>query len=574
MVIKEKEELKPEKAGDERILLALMPFWDPQIPPLGPAVLKSALQEHGYDAQTVDLNIELPFRTIYRKYFDHLIEMVPAERRRHLYNIGHEVLKNHLSAHQNHRAEAEYLHLVQDLVYKTFYTAVSVEQARELTEIIRQFYVNLESYLRELFLRVRPTVLGISVYTGSTAASLFAFKLARELDPTVRTIMGGGVFFSDLAVGSPNYTVFLEKAVHIDKIVIGEGERPLLDFVKGNLAEGEKAIISQEKPGYRMDLSSAPEPDFSGFDLRYYTHLATYTSRSCPFQCNFCVETTYWGKFRKKDPQRIAGEMSRLSHRYGNQLFVLCDCLLNPVISELSRRLVDREMSIYWDGYIRADRPTCDRENTLLWRKGGFYRARLGLESGSQRILDLMDKCITIEQIKSSVAAIASAGIKTATMWVIGYPGETEADFLNTLRLIEEMKDDIYEADCNPFWYYLTGQLNSETWDKNHKSRLLYPESAGDMLMQQTWIVDSEPSREETYRRVNRFIDFCRKLGIPNPYTLQETEAADERWHHLHKNAVPPMSAFRSQKNPIVENLAVEQLQTAEIIEDNGDWGF
>jgi radical SAM superfamily enzyme YgiQ (UPF0313 family) len=113
-------------------------------------------------------------------------------------------------------------------------------------------------------------------------------------------------------------------------------------------------------------------------------------------------------------------------------LFLLTDSTLNPIAAELSKEISKSGVSIYWDGFLRADRHVCNPENTLSWRQGGFYRAMLGLESGSQRVLDLMAKRITVQQSEAALASLAYAGIKTTTFWLFGYPGETEQDFRMT----------------------------------------------------------------------------------------------------------------------------------------------
>ena len=138
-----------------------------------------------------------------------------------------------------------------------------------------------------------------------------------------------------------------------------------------------------------------------------------------------------------------------------------------------------------------------------------------------------MSKKITVEQIKTAVSALAYAGIKTTTYWVIGHPGETEEDFQKTLDLIEELKSDIYEAETNPFWYVPNGQVNGDKWAS--RSTFLYPPWARDMLLIQQWVVDEEPSREVRYSRVNRFAQHCKKLGIPNPYSMIDIHHADKR---------------------------------------------
>jgi hypothetical protein len=268
----------------------------------------------------------------------------------------------------------------------------------------------------------------------------------------------------------------------------------------------------------------------------------------------------------------VVKELLMLHHLHGSQLFLMSDSLLNPIVTDLARQLQKEEVTIYWDGYLRVDPQAGDRENTMLWRRGGFYRARLGIESGSQRVLNLMNKKITVEEIKSALSALADAGIKTTTYWVVGYPGETETDFQETLNLIEEMADDIFEADCSPFWYFLNAQSGDNQWKA--KSMPLYPGKTRDMFIIQTWILDLEPKREEIYRRMWRFVEHCKNLGIPNPYSLHDFHQADLRWIKLHKNAVPPMVEF-DRARYIDENKNIKELILAREMEtDDGDFGF
>jgi radical SAM superfamily enzyme YgiQ (UPF0313 family) len=341
--------------------------------------------------------------------------------------------------------------------------------------------------------------------------------------------MGGGIFSGELTINNNNFKSFLEKVPYIDKIIVGEGEMLFLKLLRGELLQEQRVFTLNDIDREVLDINSNGIPDLSDFDLHYFTVIPNYTSRSCPFQCSFCVETVYWGTYRKKSAEQIVKELTHMYRKHRRQLFMMCDSLLNPVISPLAEAFLKSDLSLYWEGYLRADKEVGDTQKTMLWRRGGFYRARLGVESGSQRILDLMNKKITIQQVKTAVRSLAYAGIKTTTYWVIGYPGETEEEFQKTLDLIEELKDDIYEADCNPFWYFYGGQVNSNEWNKKIKSKPLYPGKFMDMLILQTWVLDTEPSREETYNRVNRFIEHINRLGIPNPYSLEEIYRADER---------------------------------------------
>lgn len=546
--------------GENKILLVLLPFWTPQIPPLGISCLKSFLQPCGYDIKTVDVNVTEELRTIYDEYFDVLRGYLSREKRGNFYNIGHDVLQNHMMAHLNYEDETEYIKLVQVLIFKTFLFNANEQQIFQLNRVLDKFYAWLDKYFLKLLDEEKPSVLGLSVYKGTLPASMFAFKLTREKYPHIRTVMGGAVFAQTLGLGTRNFEYFLEKTKHyIDKIIIGEGEILFLKLLRNELPESQRVYTSKDIDGDTLDLRSVEVPDFFDLNLSFYPNLAAYTSRSCPFQCSFCTETVYWGKYRKKDAKQIVEEFFKLYQEYNSQLFLMCDSLLNPIITPLANELKSTDISIYWDGYLKVDKHTCNIDTVLLWRRGGFYRARLGVESGSQRILDSMNKKIGVEQIKFAIINLANAGIKTTTYWIIGYPGETEEDFLQTLAFIEELQDDIYEAECNPFGYYLTGQVKSDDWIKKNKIAPLYPEEAIDMLVLQTWIMECEPSREETYKRICRFVEHCSKLGIPNPYSLYDISQADERWRKLHRNAVPSLLDFENKQSYIDENKKIEK---------------
>jgi radical SAM superfamily enzyme YgiQ (UPF0313 family) len=164
-----------------------------------------------------------------------------------------------------------------------------------------------------------------------------------------------------------------------------------------------------------------------------------------------------------------------------------------------------------------------------------------------------MRKGITVEQIRGAVTGFALAGIKTTTYWVIGHPGETEEDFQMTLDLVEELKNSIYQAECNPFLYHYAGQNSTDEW--KDKRKRLYPEKAKDMLIFDYWTLDTEPLREKANQRMHRFVNHCNKLGIPNPYSLKESFDADRRWKKLQKFAVPPMDEFNVEGASIHDNL-------------------
>ncbi len=378
--------------------------------------------------------------------------------------------------------------------------------------------------------------------------------------------MGGGIFAGTMALDSPNLEYFLERTRDtIDYVIVGKGEVFMLKALQGELPPGKRVFTAREfeEEIPRLPVPPSGMPDLSDLELQHYPYLAASASSGCPFKCKFCNSPVYYGEYTKKDIDRVVREMTQLHQQYGSRIFFMTDALLNPIIGDLSGEIIKNGTALYYDGYFRVDKETCNTADTLKWRRGGFYRARLGVESGSQRVLDLMDKGITVEQTKTAIASLAYAGIKATAYIVIGYPGETEEDFQLTLKLLEDIRNDVWQAECIPFAYYYNGQPGSDRWAE--KRKLLYPPSAKELLITQTWVVDEEPRREEVYNRVFRFGRRCRELGIPNPYSLNEIYKADERWVKLQKNAVPPLVELMNQRgtDEYRESKEIKELQAA-----------
>jgi radical SAM superfamily enzyme YgiQ (UPF0313 family) len=568
-----------QAGGQPKIMLVLLPFWDSLIPPIGIACLKSYISRYDYEVKTADVSVESKFRDFYDRYFEILRRQVPEEKQGNFVSVGHDVLRNQMTAYLNYTDEDGYFELMQVLVYKTFYVEVKREVARQLHRIVVDVYKSLEQYLMDLLEKEKPGLLGLSVFSNNLPASMFAFKLTRQYYPHIKTVMGGGVFADQLAPGSGNLEIFLEKTKsYIDHLFVGEGEILLLKLLRGELPSSQRVFTFNDINRRILDLSTVDAVDMRDFDLSNYPYVVSYASRSCPFQCSFCSETIQWGRYRKKSVRQVYDELVTLYKRHGSQLFLLSDSLLNPVIADLAEELFQAEISLYWEGWLRVDKHAGSLDTAIHWRRSGFYHARLGIESGSPHVLELMGKNISVDEIRSSMSALAHAGIKTTTLWVVGHPGETEEDFRQTLALIAELRSDIYEAECRPFYYYETGQAGSESdWWANLEKISLYPEDKENILMFRTLMLNTEPSRQVIYQRMNRFIKHCRDLGIPNPYSMLDIYEADERWKKLQKNAVPSLVEFKNPDNYIDERKNIKKITLVQVPEqalEEEDFGF
>jgi hypothetical protein len=564
---------------DTKILLIQMPFLTPLNPPLGIACLKGYLNRHGYgNVKSVDTMAVMTLREKVYEYYKVLESFIPADKKGNFYNVGFDVLINHFVAHINQNAASQevYHNLVREMIYLNFYVRIDQRQVDIINEVLNSFYQIVEAYIINLMQGENPGVIGISVIKGSLAASLYAFKVIKQNFPHIMTIMGGPVFSQELHHNSPNFQRFLENEYcrYIDHILIGEGENLLLQLLKGSMTERKKVYSLDDINCELVNLEESPLPDFTDYDLPLYAMIPSYTSRGCPYRCSFCAETVYWIRYRNKAAKKIADEFDFLSKKYNRRLFVLADSIINFNVTELSKELVRRNIKVYWDVFLKVDQASLSLENTFLWRRGGFYRARLGAESGSQRILDIIGKKITVKESKETVYNLATAGIKTTVYMIMGHPGETEEDFQQTLDYLTEMQDYIYEAECNPFRYYYSGQSHGDIWED--KRRLLYPKEATDLLMTEAFYVATQPSRQVIYERVCRFVEHCDMLGIPNPYSVSDIYKADERWKMLQRNAV--LSVFEVNNNEVLHEpeLVYPVKITNEAMEfsDNENFGF
>ncbi|MCU0287505.1 MAG: radical SAM protein [Acidobacteria bacterium] len=560
----------------KKILLALLPYWTPLIPPQGIAQLKVFLEKYGYCVKATDLNTEAEFNDIYQQYFGLIKRYVPESNWGNIYNVGHDVLRNHIMAYFNHKNGTEnkeaYFELVKLLIYNTYYYELRDNQLCQLDDLIGRFFNELKTHIMHLLEVEKPEVLGLTAHLGTLGACMFTFKLAKEKYPDIMTVVGGSIFAGELPISSPDFELFLEKAPYIDKMIIGEGEELFLKLLKGEFPASQRVITQQNIDSQRLDINTVDLPDISDLDLERYPFNAAFISKSCPHQCRFCSVVAFFGEFREKNVPQAVDQLTELYQRHGVQLFHMLDSLANPFMTNLAEELIKRDLSYYMDFYMRVSDEVCDPEKTYLWRRGGLYRTRLGIETGSPRLLEAMDKGITVNQSKAAIRSLASAGIKTTTYFVVGFPGETEEDFQKTLDFIEELKNDIWQMECNPFYYYYTGQPEGDKWAKYRM--LLYPEYAKELLISQTWILNCEPSREERFKRMFRLVEHCKKLGIPNPYTTEEIYLADERWKNLHDNAVPALLEFQNNIY-IDENKSVKRLILAEDLQlDEGDFVF
>ncbi len=529
---------------NNRILLVKPPFFTPWTPPLGIAILKSYLEQHDYSVTCYDFNTDVKLWSTHHKYFTEL-QKAEGSAASDGYSKMWFILNAHFLAYLN-GADRNQISRILEIITPLYGIKYERRVADGLIPIVEAFFQRMEGIIEELDLS-SYSVVGTSTYTTSLAASLFFLRKAKEKNQQIKTVMGGGVFADDLATGSDNLVTLLEEYPYVDHVILGEGEKLFLKLLQGELAQ-KRMITLADLKGASVDMKDVPAPDFSDLPSENYYHLTIEGARSCPFQCSFCSETIQWGDYRKKPTDLFADQVIGLAETYQNKSFFLGDSLMNPYLNPFAAALIEKKANILYDGYLRADKPVTNRKFIKLWTDSGLYRARLGIESASARTLGQMDKMTTPKVISDVLKRLANAGVRTTTYWIVGFPGETEEDFLETYNFIREHHQFIYELEAHPYYFYPYGQIGSRLY----QAYSLFPDEVTRHTKFKIWeVVDADPVREERYHRLRRISDLAAELGLPNIYTMAERYAAEDRWHTLYPLAVEVYEGTRMQREEV-----------------------
>jgi anaerobic magnesium-protoporphyrin IX monomethyl ester cyclase len=201
------------------------------------------------------------------------------------------------------------------------------------------------------------------------------------------------------------------------------------------------------------DLDSIPSPAWDLIDLAPYRRiwargrrpfsLPLATSRGCPFHCNWCAKPIWGQRYAMRSPANVASEMAWIKqHLRPDHLWFADDIFgLRPAwVAELGREVAARDAAIPFMIQSRVDLMTDDAVAGL--KQAGCVEVWMGAESGSQKVLDAMDKGTQVAQIKLARARLKQAGIKACFFIQFGYPGETFDDIMATVQLVRETLPD------------------------------------------------------------------------------------------------------------------------------------
>lgn len=316
--------------------------------------------------------------------------------------------------------------------------------------------------LKDILQDFRPSLVIVNTSTPSISGDLKIADLTKEVDKQIRT-----AFFGIHVTALPQ-TVF-EENPNVEFIISGEPEYTIRDLalairdgrpmseVKGLIYKVNNEIIYNAKRPFIENLDELPYPawdlvNISGYRLPITNRpfLLVLTGRACSNSCRFCAASTFYGtKTRTRSWRKIVDEIKYVRKRYGINDFLFWaenGITDKQHMYEISRGLAAEVPGVKWVCNGRVD--IIDEELLKFMKKAGCWMIGYGVEAGTQRILDLMKKNVTIEKIEKAIKLTKRVGIEVTTHVIVGYPGETKGDILNTLKLINRLDPDYIQVYC------------------------------------------------------------------------------------------------------------------------------
>lgn len=401
------------------------------------------------------------------------------------------------------------------LIYPYFYTGMVKDQLFSplgisiLSGILKQYQIDVMKLdctfmtFDEAIKKAQayqPDITGIYVMTTLAKNAVELLKTLREVNPDSYYVTGG-----------PLPSLYPEKfAREFDHVFVGEAAKSFPSFCNDYFKAPDardflENLQTDRYPGlYRqmMDLNdlsqgylssqeidACPKPDRDGFDHRRYQelcHQVTGYKRAsimmtygCQFSCDFCSKPIFGNRVRFRDLDKIFEEIEDIMS-YGYDTLWIADDLFtyNPkFIMSFCQRLIDQKLNIAWSCLSRVDGITDEIVN--LMKKSGCYKVYLGIESGNNRILELMNKKTTIKGIREGVQVFKRNGVNCAGFFIVGYPGETIETIEETLAFslsldLEESSFNVpYPLPGSQLFQRISG-ISDDDWNIENETRFLY----------------------------------------------------------------------------------------------------
>ena len=322
-------------------------------------------------------------------------------------------------------------------------------------------------------LKIKPDLLMVSTTNATILKDLLAFKIAKEINPRIITIMKGALFFT-----MPEKILNLPEFKYLDIAIKKEADTIISDLVdalsqnNGNISKSlskVKGVIYKNKKGwietnfgvFLKNLDELPFPDLSVCNNSLYINPDTgnmlttiETSRGCPFSCYYCLTPIISGKIpRHKSPKRIVDEIEHCikNHNIREFFFKADTFTINKKnVIGTCKEILNRKLKISFVANSRTD--TIDEEMIYWMKKAGCQIIAFGIECGTDKQKEQIKKGSKISDDLKAIALCKKHKIKTYGFFMIGFPEEDEKDINATINFMFLLDCDFVELHlATPF---------------------------------------------------------------------------------------------------------------------------
>ena len=341
------------------------------------------------------------------------------------------------------------------------YISSYLEEHGYANEVFDSTFSNIAT-LKEYILKEKPSIIGI--YTN-LMTKLNVLRIIRFLKTTA------SLQHIKVVLGGPEVRNHKEKFLEYgaDVIVFGEGEETMMELVesfssptgydlhniRGIAFKDEGTVIVMPERILIKDINQLSFPNRKKINLQLYfdvwkrkhgiSMVNVNTMRGCPYSCKWCSRAVYGASYRRRNPKLVVDEIQWLKENYRFDMIWFVDDVFtinHKWLKEFVQEVNSRKMIVPYEIITRSDR--VNEEVLQLLKDSGCARVWIGAESGSQKIIDAMDRRVQVEQVREVIRQVKNFGMEAGTFIMLGYPGENERDIKETLAHLKYSNPDQY----------------------------------------------------------------------------------------------------------------------------------
>ena len=341
------------------------------------------------------------------------------------------------------------------------YLSAYLKQNQVKHEVFDTTFSDKETF-RKYLLEQKPRI--VAIYTNlMTKLNVLETIQFLKSEPNLK--------HASIILGGPDVTYNKENYLNAgaDFLVIGEGEvtlhelvnnilcgNPFFDQINGIAYKNpfDKVVTNPAREKIK-DINTLAFPNRAAIDMIPYlktwkenhgkSAMTVSTQRGCPYTCKWCSTAVYGQSYRRRSPELVADELQFLRDNYNPDSVWFVDDVFtvsHKWLKAFVEALKEKKVNVPFECITRADRMNEDVIQML--KEAGCFRVWIGAESGSQKIIDKMDRRVDVNKVRTMIQETRKNGIEAGTFIMLGYPGETEEDIEETITHLKESNPDYF----------------------------------------------------------------------------------------------------------------------------------